>query len=226
MLSAVDVNPVSCRALLADLHAALPHGLYGNRKGCFPAQLWTHVLWQLETARDEQQPCAGVMADIVKAFNNLPRPVIKATVELLGVPDPIVRAWHGAVSTAQRYFQIRSSFSGPTPSSTGYAEGDGLSIIAMLAVNYLFHAWFERSQVPVQSLSFVDDWQLIVQHHVHIQHAMDQIQRFCDCIDLHMDKRKKFVWSLTTEGRKQLRDHGHKVHTQCRTLDAHLALSA
>ena len=216
---------IQCRSLLADLDCILPVGLFGNRKGCFPAQLWTQLMWHIETAQHNSEPCSGVMADIVKAFNTLPRGVVAATSRLLGIPEPVIRAWHGAVNSAQRYFQIRTSFSGPTPSCTGYAEGDGLSIIVMMSVNFLFHKWFEAQQVPIQPLSFVDDWQLIVKHHVDVQFAMTQLQKFCTMVDLQLDAKKTFVWSLTTSGRKHLRDLGLRVEKQCRTLGAHLGLT-
>ena len=216
---------IQCRSLLADLDCILPAGLFGNRKGCFPAQLWTQLMWHIETAQHAGEPCSGIMADIVKAFNTLPRRVVETAVGLMGVPGPVIRAWHGAVYAAQRHFQIRFSLSGPTPSSTGYAEGDGMSIIAMMAVNCLFHKWFEAQQVPIQPVSFVHDWQLLVRHHVDVQHAMSQLQKFCDMIDLQLDAKKTFVWSLTNQGRKHLRDLGMRVERQCRTLGAHLGLS-
>ena len=217
---------IQCRSLLADLDGILPVGLFGNRKGCFPAQLWTQLMWHIENAQLAGEPCSGIMADIVKAFNTLPRRVVEATVRLMGIPEPIIRAWHGAVNSAQRHFQIRSSFSGPTPSSTGYAEGDGMSIIAMMSVNLLFHKWFEAQQVLIQPLSFVDDWQLLVKHHVDVQHAMTQLKKFCSMIDLQLDAKKTFVWSLTTPGRKHLKELGLRVEKQCRTLGAHLGLTA
>lgn len=94
----------------------------------------------------------------------------------------------------------------------------------MMAVNYLFHKWFEAQQVPIQPLSFVIG-QLLVRHHVDVQHAMSQLQKSCDMIDLQLDATKTFVWSLTNQGRKHLRDLGMRVQKQCRTLGAHLGLS-
>ena len=67
-----------------------------------------------------------------------------------------------------------------------------MSIIAMMAVNCLFHKWFEAQQVPIQPLSFVDDWQLLVRHHVDVQHAMSQLQKFCDMIDLTVGCKENF----------------------------------
>eukprot|EP00435_Cladocopium_sp_Y103_P041787 s309_g11.t1 len=216
---------IQCKSLLTELDPILPTGLFGNRRGCHPAQLWTFLLWRVEESQAVGQPASGVMADIVKAFNHLPRHVVEETLRLLGVPTPTLVAWMGAVNNMARHFQIRGSLSGPTYSCTGFAEGDGMSILAMLAINTLFHAWFEAQQVPIQPLSFVDDWQLLLKSFQHAETAIGQLQRFCDLVDLTLDHRKTFAWSLEPAGRKCLRESGVKVVTNCRTLGAHLQLS-
>eukprot|EP00435_Cladocopium_sp_Y103_P071966 s172_g38.t2 len=164
-------------------------------------------------------------ADWSQRSKSAKRPVVAETLTLLGVPPETMTAWHGAVNAMNRHFQIRGSFSSATPSCTGYAEGDGMSILAMLAINTLFHTWFEASQVPIQPLSFVDDWQLLLQHHSHAQSALAQLQRFCDLVDLTLDHRKTFAWSMDAEGRKHLRSSGIRVVTHCRALGAHMQLS-
>eukprot|EP00435_Cladocopium_sp_Y103_P018281 s2658_g4.t1 len=95
----------------------------------------------------------------------------------------------------------------------------------MLAINTLFHSWFEAQQVPIQPLSFVDDWQLLLRSFQHADAAIGQLQRFCDLVDLTLDHKKTFAWSLAPEGRRCLRESGIKVVTNCRTLGAHLQLS-
>eukprot|EP00435_Cladocopium_sp_Y103_P008506 s2756_g2.t1 len=215
---------IQCKQLLTDLDPVLPSGLFGNRRGCHPAQLWAYLLWTIEECQAIGRPASGLMADIVKAFNHLPRPVVSATLDLLGVPAATMTAWNGAIKHMNRHFQIRGSFSSATPSCTGYAEGDGMSILAMLAINTLFHTWFEASQVPIQPLSFVDDWQLLLRHHCHASYALDQLDRFCTLVDLQLDRNKTFAWSLDAEGRKNLRSTGMRVLTHCRTLGAHMQL--
>eukprot|EP00435_Cladocopium_sp_Y103_P038888 s1577_g10.t1 len=42
---------VQCKSLLTELDPALPSGLFGNRRGCHPAQLWTFLLWKIEESQ-------------------------------------------------------------------------------------------------------------------------------------------------------------------------------
>eukprot|EP00435_Cladocopium_sp_Y103_P015092 s2658_g3.t1 len=88
---------IQCKSLLTELDPILPTGLFGNRRGCHPAQLWTFLLWRVEESQAIGHPASGVMADIVKAFNHLPRPVVEETLRLLGVPAQTLVAWMGAV---------------------------------------------------------------------------------------------------------------------------------
>lgn len=81
------------------------------------------------------------MADLQKAFNCIPRLVVFEVLAWLGVPLPTLLAWAGAVSNMGRRFHVRGCYSQPVFSSTGFAEGDALSCVSMIAVDLLFHAW-------------------------------------------------------------------------------------
>ena len=71
---------------------------------------WSHVQWMIEVTYWQQTSLAGLTADIQKAFNHLPREVLMHAGMILGVPQPILVAWSGALSGLARRFQVRAPY--------------------------------------------------------------------------------------------------------------------
>lgn len=74
------------RHAIRALEDLLPHHLYGSRPGRQAAQLWSHILWAIEFSFDQNIRLTGLIADIQKAFNHLPREVVMACCLWLGLP--------------------------------------------------------------------------------------------------------------------------------------------
>jgi hypothetical protein len=110
-------------------------------------------------------------------------------------------------------------------SVTGFAEGDGLSVLAMILLDCLLHWWMGELTPIYRTLSYVDDWQLLVRDPMHIGAALDRLEAFCALTDLQLDRRKTYVWSLSPGGRKDLRQTGLRVAHAGRNLGAHLQLT-
>ena len=65
--------PIAARHWLSRLSHVVDPFLCGNVVGCRAGMVWRHVLEQVEAAHRDQVPVCGFSADIVKAFNVLPR---------------------------------------------------------------------------------------------------------------------------------------------------------
>lgn len=190
------------RNIIAALDDWLPCGLFGSRKGSHAGLVWTSILQAVEEAHCLDLPLSGVVCDVVKAFNCLSRTVIFELGGLLRLPGHVLVGWTGAVSNLARQFQIRNSFSTAAMSCTGFAEGDGLSCVAMQLLDCLLHWWMDSLDVPCRTLTYVDDWQLVVQSPGHAVRALQHLRTFCTKVDLQLDRRKTYVWSLSASGRK------------------------
>ena len=68
-------------------------------------------------------PLSGIVADIRKAFNYLPRAVVFEACALLGIPFRVLRAWAGALASLPRRFQINGSIGPEVLSTCGLPEG-------------------------------------------------------------------------------------------------------
>ena len=213
------------RRAIRALEPALPDTLYGSRPAHFAGQVWSQLLWVIEDSHARDIPLAGLVADLQKAFNLLPRLVVFESAALLGIPLNVLTAWAGAVSDLRRRFQIRDGLTGPALSSTGFAEGDALSCVAMLIVDILFHLWYSCYFPLCQPISYVDDWQVLTTNPASMTDTYRCMTEFTDAMDLLIDPRKTFTWSTTAAGRTSLREQGFSTVNSCRSLGAHVQIT-
>ena len=213
------------RNIIAALDEWLPPGLHGSRVGSHAGQVWHSMLLTIEESHDCGIPLAGVVGDIVKAFNCLSRPVIFELAGMLRLPMHVLTAWAGCTMQMARHFEVRQNLSPATMSVTGFAEGDGLSVLAMILLDCVLHWWMDELSPHCTTLSFVDDWQLLIRDPQYVQSAMNRLEAFCAKVDLQLDKKKTYVWCLSAEGRRQLKQQGYRVEHGGRNLGAHLQLT-
>ena len=213
------------RNIIAAIDEWLPPGLHGSRVGGHAGQVWHSILLSIEESHDCGTPLAGVVGDIVKAFNCLSRPVIFELAGMLRLPIHVLTAWAGCTMQMARHFEVRNNLSPATMSVTGFAEGDGLSVLAMILLDCVLHWWMSELSPGCLTLSYVDDWQLLLRDPQHVPLAMERLEAFCSKVDLTLDKRKTYVWCLSPGGRKFLMGCGYRVEHGGRSLGAHLQLT-
>ena len=78
------------------------------------------------------------MLDLVKAFNRLPRAPVLAAAKHIGVPEGLVRVWGDYLTDLRRSFRIHGLVGESLSSTTGFPEGCGLSVVAMLLVAWTY----------------------------------------------------------------------------------------
>ena len=213
------------RKALKCLDHILPDTLYGSRQGCHASLLWTRLLWAIEWSYQNEVSLSGIVLDLQKAFNMLPRMAVFEIAAHVGLPTYMLLGWAGALSQMKRYFLIRQSLSEGVESTTGFPEGCGLSCVAMVLVDAVFHRWQEVFFPLCTVLTYVDDWQILCSHHSLISGAQQQLDRFVQAMDLVVDAKKSYTWSVSSEGRKQLRAQATPVKMSAKNLGAHVQFS-
>lgn len=233
--SALDFRPITVLGLLyrcwsshhayialRKLDGSLPAGLAGSRPNKFAGQIWASLLWEIEQAYSVQADLGGVIADVQKAFNHIPRLAIMEICAHVGLPCSLLLGWSGALTSMARRFQIREHVSEPVYSCTGVPEGCALSCVAMIVIDWSLHAWFQHMMPLSRPLTYVDDWQIITTDSHNLQLIMDNLVSFADMFDLPLDSRKTYSWSITASGRSSARGCGFRVVSRTKNLGAHV----
>ena len=151
----------------------------GGVRGGVPARqarsIWYEIALVMEHAYLMDHHCVGVVADLVKAFNCIPREPIWIVLEVLGCPRWFIQAWMSFVTVQTRRFRVRTSVGPSISSDVGFPEGCALSVAAMALIDHLLDCWMQPVHPSVRVLSFVDDWQILhraIEAHDEVVRAM------------------------------------------------------
>ena len=210
---------------LKELGAQLDPLLCGNKPGGRTSHVWRWILQEVEAAYQTDAPVSGMVADLVKAFNTIPRLPTLHAARLMGVGHDTVTGWAGALSSICRHFAVRQSFSSGLVSSTGLPEGCGLSCLGMLILDELLHRWLAALSPDVCGLTFVDNWEVLVRQEHLLAPALDRLEKFVRMLDLQLDEKKTYFWSTSSRVRARLRQEGKYVRSGARDLGAHVVHS-
>ena len=121
---------------------------------------WTVLLDQLHCAYDRRTIFSGIVLDIIKAFNVLQRRSIFLLADKAGVSAEVIRAWGGSLRGLTRSAVVGGCIYGSESSTTGFPEGDPLSVWAMFIITW-YIAWsIEQAFPTVDMRAFADNWEL------------------------------------------------------------------
>lgn len=215
-------SSIRARETLAFLGKFAPDQVTGNVPGKSRTDLWLSTQVHLEEAHTDNVPLAGVVADLVKAFNLLPRIPLLAIGLHLGLPKPVIRAWTAALGQMTRASSVRGTIGPKLSSSTGFAEGCGLSCAAMLLCNITLTRWLRLRHPSVRLWSYVDNLELTAPDINTAEQGLRLMTSFCDLLDLQIDQAKTYFWSTEAADRAQARAHELPLQSSARDLGAHM----
>lgn len=218
-------SSLRARFLLHDADSWVDPLLFGNRRGCQAAHLWKMVVYSIEEAYSSNTSLSGLTADVVKAFNCIPRwPVLMLALQT-GCPHGILNAWAGALAAMRRHFKVRDSLSDGFVTSTGLAEGCSLSCYGMLLLDQCMHVWVAAQNPQIRLLSYVDNLEFITSDPAAAVHQLDLALKFTSMVDLTLDRSKTYAWSVQPDVRRSLRQAGLPVKHLAKDLGAHIGFS-
>eukprot|EP00438_Fugacium_kawagutii_P015421 Skav221553 [mRNA] locus=scaffold1376:90100:92544:- [translate_table: standard] len=101
---------------------------------------------------------AGLVLDVVKCFNVLPRAILLAIMARLGFEPGILKTWSFQLSGLERTLYLESCVYGTSGSSTGVPEGDPLSVIAMFSMSLAFAFYADSRLRRLLRCPRVESW--------------------------------------------------------------------
>ena len=215
-------SSVRARDFLKVFQTVAPHGLRGGIPARQSRSIWYELAVLLEQSNIEKDTTIGVVVDLVKAFNMLPREVIWTALEAMKCPVWFLGAWKSFVTTQVRRFKIQSSVGDPISSNVGFPEGCALSICAMGLIDMLLDKWLAPIDPDLRVFSYVDDWQIIHKKLGLHQSVLHSLRAFVQALSMEIDESKSFVWATDSESRAALRQGSLPVVLSAKELGAHL----
>ena len=209
------------REALKAIQGILPASIQGGVPGRQAKSIWYQLAQTLEFAFMDSLPIHGLLMDIRKAFNAIPRYPLWFALECLGFPRHVLAAWCAFVSGQTRRFRVRQATGEAVGSNCGLPEGCALSVFGMVIVDYLLDCWLVAHTKGVSLRAFVDDWGLLFGSAGDFPAVWSCVQAFVSALDLSLDMTKTRVWSTDGAGRAELKTCDVGLAYYARNLGAH-----
>eukprot|EP00438_Fugacium_kawagutii_P005458 Skav215027 [mRNA] locus=scaffold966:514741:519573:- [translate_table: standard] len=214
---------VRAREVLQHLAQLSPTTCTGNLPGRTSSQIWYGILEAIELGHATQTGLSGCVIDLVKAFNLLPRVFILQVMRHLQVAPQVLSAWGRALAWMSRRFKILGQTGPPIRSVTGFAEGDALSVTAMLSLNLVLHTWMARRHASLTIWSYVDNIELTGPTGQSLVDGYQGLLQFSSLVDVAIDTDKTYLWSTDPQDRHEIRLCELTERRWARDLGGHLS---
>eukprot|EP00438_Fugacium_kawagutii_P016749 Skav228882 [mRNA] locus=scaffold2395:202260:205295:+ [translate_table: standard] len=166
--------------------------------------IWGWLGERIASQYRQRGSMAGLVLDVVKCFNVLPRVILMAIMTRLGFDPTTLRTWSHQLSGLERTLYLESCVYGSSTSSTGVPEGDPLSVVAMFCMSLAF-AFYVSEHSPLLPLAFADSWETLALSSRELIQAFPVVEQFLTLCRLPVSVQKCWVWAITPRGRKTLR---------------------
>ena len=210
------------REALHSVSSLLPASVHGGVPARQAKTIWYELASAMELAYLNGEGLHGLLMDIQKCFNNIPRQPLWWALVLMGFPEPVLRAWVAFVSGQTRRFKVRRSVGLPISSNCGLPEGCALSVFGMTMIDWILDWWLGGLEVAVDLRTFVDDWGVMFRCAEALPRIWTSIEQFTGHLDLAIDLSKTRVWSTEATARRDFRGSSTVAVTlAARNLGAH-----
>ena len=206
---------------MSSLAPLLPNSVQGGVPSRQAKSIWFELASSLELAYLNGDGLHGLLMDIQKCFNNIPRFPLWFALTLLDFPQHVLQAWVSFVSGQVRRFRVRSSVGAPIQSTCGLPEGCALSVFGMALVDWMLDWWLKGLDVAVDLRTFVDDWGVLFREAHAFSRIWTSLETFTGQMDLAIDMNKTRVWSTVADARRSFRQGDVAVTLAARNLGAH-----
>ena len=214
-------SSVRAREALRSVLHVLPTSIQGGVPARQAKSIWFELAFALERSYIDGVGLHGLLMDIQKCFNNIPRLPLWCALVHLGFPTGTLQAWASFVAGQTRRFRVRHSVGEALSSNCGLPEGCALSVFGMAMVDWMLDWWLQGIEVSVDLRTFVDDWGVLFRDAGALDRVWTSLEQFTAHMDLAIDMGKTRLWSTEAEARREFRTGDIRVTLAVRNLCAH-----
>ena len=199
------------RCLLAQFARFMDFACFGflKKRQCLDITYW--IQCAVETSYASDQELCGIMTDIRRCFNYLPRAPIFMVARVLGVPDTLLCGWQSFLDLNTRSFRVRHQYGTALSSTSGFPEGDALSCLAMTLTSWTLHFYLWHFEPNIHCLSFVDNIELLGHQPAELLQGYLRLESWADMLQLSFDVEKTQAWATSPSLRRELGYLGFEV---------------
>ena len=219
-------NSMQARHYLTQLEQLAHFPAFGFLAGRGCQDLTYAVQTSLEVALASRQDLCGGLFDIEKCFNFIPRSPVFFLAKWFGLDAAVLNGWSSFLTGMTRSFMVHNQPSDAVCSDNGLPEGDSLSCVGMVLLDFSFHFYMRFFHSDINELSYVDNLELIAKSVEELLAGAATLNSWASMFRLKIDSRKSQLWSLVPSARRALSAMGFSVVECVSDLGAAMTYSA
>ena len=180
--------------VLLKLTSTLPPSLVGGLPKRNPFDLWYSTQYLIELSDKTQSPLFGVVTDLQKFFNSIPRRELARLMIHLGIDETFVHQWIALLFDLKRCVVVQNDISMPCSSRCGVPEGCPFSVVAAIAIGALFVANIQQNTAS-KALIYIDNIELISNDSGDIETSTQIALEFFRQWNFRVDELKSWAWT-------------------------------
>ena len=202
---------IKSRALLLQMSEFATFASFGflKQRQCSDVTYWVQAA--VETSYVHDEPLVGLLTDITRCFNYLPRLPILWMARALGIPSTTLAGWGSFLKQTARRFRVRNALSAEIFSSSGFPEGDSLSCLAMTVASWSLHLYMYHYGGNIAMMSFVDNLEMVGGDTAELVQSFQIMKVWASMLSLTLDDAKTMAWGTLPHLRKALHNLGLNV---------------
>ena len=181
---------------LSHLSKLVPAQIGGVVSGVSADLLTAWVTDLIEDTVEGGREACGIVIDLKKCFNLIPRRPLCSLLEKIGIHSCVILSWMSMLMQMNRVIDFAGSLSNPQISFTGIPEGCPLSVIGMMAVAWLASAVTVGPR-DVLTPFFADNWAIIAYHINDLKDSIRSLEDFLKSWKMVTSPEKCWVWGTS-----------------------------
>ena len=150
----------------------------------------------------------GLIIDLTKCFNLIPREPLAKLMKKMGFPQQYVGAHQAILGDLRRLIDIAGQVGDECSSSVGVPEGCAFSVVSMVCLTAL-------AAEVIDVAMFADNWGVLTNNAITLQEAIDRLTHLVEALQMKVSTQKSWVWGTTS----RLRDRLKHVRMQGQSLE-------
>ena len=194
------------RATDALLHLSkiVPAQIGGVVSGVSADLLTAWVTDLIEDTTEKEKEACGIVVDLKKCFNLIPRRPLCSLLEKIGIHPNVILCWMSMLVQMGRVIDFAGSVGSPQASFTGIPEGCPLSIIGMMAVAWVASVVTVGPR-DVLTPFFADNWAIIAYHIGDLKDSIYSLEDFLKSWRMVTSPEKCWIWGTSKRMRTSIK---------------------
>eukprot|EP00438_Fugacium_kawagutii_P030432 Skav216217 [mRNA] locus=scaffold238:321341:324460:- [translate_table: standard] len=159
---------------------------------------------KVELSQVNQQRLCGLVLDITKCYNAIPRGAMIYLLKHLGLPPSVVAPFQSMMQTMQRVFEVSGCCSHMCGTTTGLIEGCSFAVPSMLAIGILAYKLLVLELETCDCAFYADNWAVFASDSGDLKRALSTLTDFASAFRLDISASKSWLWATTNPLRTQL----------------------